>query len=190
MPLSSHAERTEVAFVGRPVDANILDASHARAMAELVKEMLERCSLPLGFHLHGAIVAIADVALEAQLPGVPLGEEAKADTLDIAYDLRLEAAPFLVIGQSGVSERPGRHHDGDPLGGIRNCLEGPADHRQIGVHQLTGRLLSWGTDHETLVVAMATGCGAFPEVVGGVRKVQAQEELQLLPDGAPSPHWQ
>src|SRR5881398_2152119 len=59
MPLSSHAERTEVALVGRPVDANILDASHARAMAELVEEMLERGGLPLRFHLHGAIVAIA-----------------------------------------------------------------------------------------------------------------------------------
>src|SRR5207248_6267910 len=134
------------------------DASHARAMAELVEEMLERGGLPLRFHLHGAIVAIADVALEPQLAGVPLGEKAKTDTLNVAYNLRLEPAPFLVIGQSGLSERPGRHHDGDPLGGIGNCLEGPADHRQVGVHQLTGRLLRWGTDHKTLVVAMATGC--------------------------------
>jgi hypothetical protein len=84
MPLSSHAERTEVALVGRPVDANILDAGHARAMAELVEEMLERSGLPLRFHLHGAIVAIADVALEPQLAGVPLGEKAKADTLNVA----------------------------------------------------------------------------------------------------------
>src|SRR5213082_2044368 len=93
MPLSSHAERTEVALVGRPVDANILDASHARAMAELVEEMLERSGLPLRFHLHGAIEAIADVALEPQLAGVPLGEKAKADTLNVAYNLRLEPAP-------------------------------------------------------------------------------------------------
>jgi hypothetical protein len=65
-------------------------------VAEVVEKLLQRCRAALGNNLHRAIVAIANVALKPQLAGVPLGKEPEADALNVADDLRLEAAPFLL----------------------------------------------------------------------------------------------
>jgi hypothetical protein len=53
---------------------------------------------------------------------VRLGKIAEPDSLNIADDLRLEAAPLLLTGQSRVRQRPGGDDHGDPLGRIRNRL--------------------------------------------------------------------
>lgn len=58
-------------------------------MAKVVEKLLEQAGGALGLHLHGAIVSIPDVALEAKPPGMPLGEKAKANALDVTEDLRL-----------------------------------------------------------------------------------------------------
>ena len=85
--------------------------------------MLERGRLPLRLHFYGAIVTIPDVALNPELAGVPLGEESKADALDIAKDLRFEAPTFFLCGQSGVRDGTGGDHHGDPFGRIGDRLE-------------------------------------------------------------------
>src|SRR5690348_13628454 len=129
MPLSSHAERAQVAAIGRPVDAHILHPRQPRATPKLVEKLLQRCRRALRLHLYGAIVSVADEPLEAQLAGVPLGKKAKADPLDVTEDLRLEPAALVLrfTRQSGVCERAGRHHDRNALGRVRNRLERAAD---------------------------------------------------------------
>lgn len=58
-------------------------------MPELVEKLLQRRRRAFRLHLYRAIVSVADVALKAQLAGMPLGKEAKADPLDVTEDLRL-----------------------------------------------------------------------------------------------------
>jgi len=89
---SSHAEGTQVAANRQPVDSDILDACGARALPQQVEEPFERIDAALRLHFHGAIVAVADIALKAQTAGVRLGKIAEADPLDIAEDFDLEAA--------------------------------------------------------------------------------------------------
>jgi hypothetical protein len=89
MPLSSHAKGSEIAAGRRPADFDVLDPSRPWSVAEVVEKLLEQAGGALGFHLHGAIVSIPDVALEAQPPGMPFGEKAEANALDVTEDLRL-----------------------------------------------------------------------------------------------------
>jgi hypothetical protein len=91
---SSHAERTKVAANGQPVDHDILDACGAGTLAKQVEKSFEGIGAALRLHFHGAIVAVADIALKAQTAGVRLRKISETDPLDIAEDLRLEAAPF------------------------------------------------------------------------------------------------
>jgi len=63
-------------------------------LPEQVEEPLEGIGAALRLHFHGAIVAVADIALKAQTAGVRLGKITEADPLDIAENLRLEAAPL------------------------------------------------------------------------------------------------
>src|SRR5207237_181983 len=148
MPLSSHAERAQVALVGHPADADILNPRQARPMAKLVEKLLQRRRRAFRLHLDGAIVSVAYVALEAQLTGVPLGKEPEADALHVADDLRLEAAAIVLrfTRQSGVRERAGRDHDGHALWRVRNRLQRAADDRQIGLDQLASGLFGGGAD--------------------------------------------
>jgi hypothetical protein len=81
---SSHAERTEVAPNGQPVDHDILDACRTRASPKQVKEPFECIGAAFGLHFHGAIVPVANIALKAQSAGVRLGKIAEADPLDVA----------------------------------------------------------------------------------------------------------
>jgi hypothetical protein len=64
-------------------------------VAKLVEKLLERRRRPFRLHLYRAIVSVADVTLKPQLAGVALGKKPKADSLDVAEDLRLEAAPRI-----------------------------------------------------------------------------------------------
>jgi len=64
-------------------------------MAKLVEKLLQRRRRAFCLHLYGAIVSVAHVALKPQLASVLLGEEPKADALNVTDDLRPEAAPFL-----------------------------------------------------------------------------------------------
>jgi hypothetical protein len=100
-------------------------------MAQLVEKLLERRRAAFRLHLYRAIVSVAHVALKPQLAGVPLGKETKADTLNVAEDLRLEAAPFLFSRQSCVRQWPGGDDHGNALRRIRDRLQGPANDRQI-----------------------------------------------------------
>src|SRR3989442_10326782 len=59
MPLSSHAEGAEVAPVGHPADAHILNPRQARTMPKLVEKLLQRRRRPFRLHLDGAIVSVA-----------------------------------------------------------------------------------------------------------------------------------
>src|SRR5712691_926844 len=93
---SSHAERAEVPPNGHPANAHVLDPRHSWPLAKHIEEPLQRVSAALRLHLHGAIVAVADVALEAEPAGARLGKIAESNPLDVAEDLRLEAAPFLL----------------------------------------------------------------------------------------------
>jgi hypothetical protein len=96
MPLSSHAERTEVSVEREPPDANVLDPGHPRTLAKQVKESFQRRRAALRFYLHGAIVAVAHEPLKAEPPGMRLGKIPEANPLDIANDLSREAAPFFL----------------------------------------------------------------------------------------------
>jgi hypothetical protein len=107
-------------------------------MAQLVEKLLERGRAAFRLHLYRAIVSVAHVALKPELAGVPLGKETEADALNVADDLRPEAAPFLFTGQSCVRQWPGGDDHGNALRRIRNRLQGPADDRQIGLDQLPG----------------------------------------------------
>src|ERR1700731_4262828 len=66
---SSHAERTEVAANGQPADHDILDAGSPRASPKQIEEAFERIGAALRLHFHGAIVAVANIALKAQTAG-------------------------------------------------------------------------------------------------------------------------
>ena len=138
MPLSSHAERSEIAPVRHPVHAHVLDLGEPRSLAELVEELLQRRGIALGLRLNGAIRSIAHEAAEPQLAGMALGEESEPDTLDVAQNLRLQAALLLPVRQLGVGERAGGHDHGDPLWRIRDGLEGAAHDRQIRLNELAG----------------------------------------------------
>jgi hypothetical protein len=96
MPLSSHAERTEVAFERQPADSNFLDPGHPRTLPKQVKEPFQRGRAALRLHLHGAIVAVANIPLKAESPGMRLRKIPEANPLDIANDLGREAAPFFL----------------------------------------------------------------------------------------------
>jgi hypothetical protein len=100
-------------------------------MAQFTEELLQRRRRALGLHLDGAIVSIADVALKPQLAAVPLGKETEANTLDIADDLRLEAAAIVIrfARQSGVSEWARRDDDGNALRRVGDRLESAPDDR-------------------------------------------------------------
>src|ERR1700693_90610 len=74
---SSHAERTQVAANRQPVDPDILDAGRTGALPEQVEEPFEGIGAALRLHFHGAIVAVADIALKAQSAGVRLGKIAE-----------------------------------------------------------------------------------------------------------------
>jgi hypothetical protein len=89
---SSHAERTEVPAKGQPADPDVLDARHSRPLAKQIEEPFQRGLVALRLHLNGAIVAVADIAVEAKPPGMRLGKIPEANALDVAEDLRLEAA--------------------------------------------------------------------------------------------------
>jgi hypothetical protein len=58
-------------------------------MAELGEKFFQRRRRSLCLHLHGAIVAIADVAVEPEPSSLPFGEEAEPDALNITKDFRL-----------------------------------------------------------------------------------------------------
>src|SRR5712692_8188694 len=77
--------------------------------------------------------------------------------------------------------------DGDALGGISDGFERVADDGQIGLGQLPGRLFGGGGDDQPLPVQVPAGGRGLPQVPGAIRQVQAQEDLQLLPD-LPSLH--
>src|SRR5207237_2361166 len=108
---SSHAEWTEIAFEGQPADPHVLHPCHARSGAERVEKSLERGRIALGLHLHRAIAAVANVTVETEPAGLGLGKVAEANALDVADNLRLEAAALLANGQSGVGQRAGPDHD-------------------------------------------------------------------------------
>src|SRR5919201_1393811 len=187
---SSHSKGSKVAAVVAPVDADVVDARHPRALPKRVEKLLQGRRVALGLHLHGAIVAVADGALQAQAAGVRLGEESETDPLDVTKDFRLEPAAILGLftRQSGVSERARRDHDGYALRRVGNRPERATDDRQIGLNQLERRLLGGRADDQVLVVAVATCGGPFPQVERRVGQVQAQKELELLPDCSPL-HW-
>ncbi len=111
---------------------------HAWSRAERIEESLKRGRIALGLHLHRAIVAVANVTVETEPAGLGLGKVAEANSLDVADNLRLEAAALWAVGQSGVGQRAGGDHDRDALGRIRDRLQRPPDHRQVGLHELTG----------------------------------------------------
>ena len=76
------------------IDQDILDACHPRAFPKQVEEAFQRVGAALRLHFHRAIVAVANIALKAQPAPVRLGKIAKAYPLDIAQNLRLQAAPL------------------------------------------------------------------------------------------------
>jgi hypothetical protein len=91
---SSHAERTEVPAKGHPADPDVLDARHSRPLPKQIQKPFQCGRVPLRLHLNGAIVAVADIAVEPKPAGMRLGKIPEANALDVTEDLRLEAAPL------------------------------------------------------------------------------------------------
>src|SRR2546421_5485219 len=52
MPLSSHAERTEIALIRLPAQADVLHARLARPLAQLAEKVLQRRRITLRLHLY------------------------------------------------------------------------------------------------------------------------------------------
>src|SRR5438128_12401685 len=60
---SSDSKWTEIAFEGHPLHPDVIDSRHARPLAKQVEESLERRHAAFRLNLHGAIVAVAHIAL-------------------------------------------------------------------------------------------------------------------------------
>jgi hypothetical protein len=137
---------------------------------------LLQCSRrPFSLHLHSAIVPIAHITVEPEPSRLAFREEAEADALHVAEDLRLEPAAIRcrVTRQSGVREWGGRHHDRNALGRVGDRLQCAAYDRQIGLDELPRGLFRWRSNHELAVVAVTAACGPFPQVERRVGQVQA-----------------
>jgi len=78
--------------MGHPAHPDLLDARHSRPLAKCIEKALQRLRVAFSLHFHGAIVAVANVALKAEPAGMRLGKEPEPHTLDVAENLRPQAA--------------------------------------------------------------------------------------------------
>jgi hypothetical protein len=81
----------QVACGPPPIDLDRLNFGQAGAPAEVVEKPFQCCPPSLGQALDGPVGAVADPAHQPRLSGAPEDEVAKADSLDVAVDDRMEA---------------------------------------------------------------------------------------------------